>query len=80
MTDKRNTTKDLSFAASFEELSARKQTALRNQLSEECGWRSRTTFWNRLTGFRPVRKTEIRIIEEAFRTYGMDAWTGKRLN
>ena len=76
----KNTTKELSFANSFEELSAKKQTAIRQKISYDCGWSSRTTFWNRLTGFRKIRKSEIPIIEAAFQQYGINAWTGKRLN
>lgn len=80
MSGKTNTTKRLSFKKAYEELPAARQRMIKRQMEAECGWRSNTTFYNKLNEKRNINFLESKVIESLFSEMGFNAWTGERLN
>ena len=73
------------FAIAFGNLMVKDADNVREFLSKKCRW-SAATFWQKKTGargcqnFNSYRKNEVAIIEQQFATYGLNAWTGERIN
>jgi hypothetical protein len=74
-----NTTKELDFTEGFEALSAKNQKKVKVALMQKCEW-SNMTFYNKLRGIYRVKFPESRVIEDVFSGFGVNAWTGQRIN
>ena len=80
MSGKTNTTKRLSFRKAYEELPAARQRFIKLEMAKKCGWKSNTTFYNKLNEKRNINYLESKVIEVLFSEIGFNAWTGERLN
>lgn len=50
----------------------------REKIIKECSW-SRSTFDKKMRGLTPFSNLEVKFLEEFFREYGIDAWTGQNI-
>lgn len=53
-----------SFEAAYSLLNKKAQGRLRNEIIRRCGWRSRTTFYNKLYGGVEIPALEMGVFEE----------------
>jgi hypothetical protein len=65
-----------SFKVGWENLPAKAQVPLRESIVSSCGWRSLTSFYNKMNGVHKISPLEITVIESQFRVYGINPWTG----
>ena len=66
------------FDAAWMLLSHEQKWEVEKELRDRCDW-AISTFFTKRTGLRPIRKLEIPVVEEVFRKYNIDAWTGKKI-
>ena len=66
------------FNEAFEALTDELRYAVEIELRQKCDWAA-NTFYTKRKGIRPVRKLEIPVVEEVFRKYNIDVWTGKKI-
>jgi len=64
------------FKVGWDNLPARAQIPLRDAIVQACGWRSITSFYNKLNGVHKITPLEIGVIETHFKVYGINPWTG----
>ena len=67
------------FDDAFMNLRSKDQLPVRKELMELLGW-AISSFYIKKNGDTPIKEKEIPVIEDVFRRYGLDAWTGKQLN
>lgn len=68
------------FKPGWDTLPAKMQKGVMNTLRERCGWLTYQTFFNKKHGNVPIRPPEIEIVEETFKAFNLDPWTGEYLN
>ena len=75
-------TQKTNFSAAYASLAFKDAKNVKEKLCRACKW-SHQTFSQRIIGTRALQasnaydKNEFAIVERVFKTYGLDAWTGK---
>jgi hypothetical protein len=67
------------FLKGYTRLPGFEQRELRDGLMEKTGW-CISTFYHRCNGRIALKPLEIPVVEELFKQYNIDPWTGERLN
>lgn len=73
MTQKQN------FREAFENLKKKDASIVKDVITRRCGWGSFQLFYMKMRGERGLSDSEITIVETVFRSFGLDAWSGKVL-
>ena len=66
------------FRTAYDNLPCKSQREVRKEITTLFRWSLRR-FYSRMTGESAIREDEIKGVEEVFKKYGLDAWTGNRL-
>lgn len=67
-----NNVNTLDFNSAFESQPFWLQKKLRKDIMFRCGWKSRTTFQNKVSGETQVKLPEIAVIRSIFSEHGID--------
>ncbi|MFA9370121.1 MAG: hypothetical protein ACERIH_00215 [Labilibaculum antarcticum] len=54
----------MNLEVAYSQLNKKAQAQLRNKVIRRCGWKSRTTFYNKIYGNVSIPKLERQVIEE----------------
>lgn len=66
------------FREAYDNLPCKTQKQVRKFLMDSIPW-GIATFYNKLKGVTAIKPNEVEAVEEAFKKYGLDAWTGQTL-
>jgi len=67
------------FAEAWVSLARKDMIPLRRELMDQLGWSLRT-FEYRKNGLIQLRENEVSVVESVFAAYGIDSWSGNRIN
>lgn len=67
------------FLKAYHLLPAGKFTRVKEEIKKQCDWASDSTFYSKARGSRAIKNPEWRVLEEIFRSHGIDVHTGKTL-
>lgn len=69
--------KSKTFIEAYRTLETSNIKTIREKIMRECGWNSRTTFYDKAKGIVPLRLPEEKIIKQIFLKENIDAFTGQ---
>lgn len=73
------------FSKAFKRLRKDEAPTLRQLICDMCGWSYATYFYQKMSGARNLCESnaigvnEVKVVEKAFKKYGLNAWTGETI-
>lgn len=66
------------FSEAFDNLPNKFRATIRRELQKRLGW-SISSFYYKRAGDSPLRENEVSVLEEVFKRFDLNPWTGERL-